>query len=321
MHTLSRFRFLLAPTVLAVAVVLLGFGGIDNSLSANNGVASAQEWSVPVNLGPVVNSGSNEDLPHISKNGLSLYFISNRPAGSFGSFDIWVSQRKTLNDRWDSPMNLGPNINTSSNERGPDLSRDGHFLFFSSDRAGGFGSQDIWVSYRAHTHDDFGWQAPVNLGAGVNTADPDFGAAFLENDDTGIPTLFFGRKEGFGDADIYVSKLLASGSFGPGVLVTELSTPYDDLRPTIRPNGLELLFNSDRPGSLGHDLWVSTRATIFKPWSTPVNVGPIVNTEFDELFPALSSDGATLIFSSDRPGGKGGSDLYVSSRDVHHKHH
>ena len=164
------------------------------------------------------------------------------------------------------------------------------------------------------------------MGAGVNTADPDFGAAFLENDDTGIPTLLFGRREGLGDADIYESKLLVNGSFGPGVLVTELSTPYDDLRPTVRPNGLELLFNSDRPGSLGlgqgHDLWVSTRATIFKPWSTPVNVGPIVNTEFNEQFPALSSDGATLIFSSNRPNGQGqsGSDLYMSSRDVHHKH-
>ena len=101
-----------------------------------------------------------------------------------------------------------------------------------------------------------------------------------------------------------MSKLLADGSFGPGVLVTELSTPYDDLRPTVRPNGLELLFNSDRPGSLANDLWVSTRKTIFSPWSTPVNAGPIINTEFNEQFPALSSDGEALIFSSNRPGAR-----------------
>ena len=298
----------------AVTLVLLGHGGMDNSLSAQNGRARSHEWSVPVNLGPVVNSQSNEDLPHISKNGLSLYFISDRPGGSFGSFDIWVSQRWTLDDPWGAPMNLGPKINTSSNERGPALSRDGHFLFFSSDRAGGFGSQDIWVSYRRHTHDDFGWQAPVNVGAGINTADPDFGAAFLENEATGIPTLLFGRREGFGDADIYSSRLLANGSFGPGVLITELSTPYDDFRPTVAGNGLELFFNSDRPGSMGHDLWVSTRSATFRPWSTPVNAGPIVNTEFNEQFPALSADGETLIFSSNRPGGEGGSDLYMSSR-------
>ena len=157
----------------------------------------------------------------------------------------------------------------------------------------------------------------MNLGAGINTVDPDFGAAFLENDDTGIPTLLFGRRENFGDADIYMSELLANGSFGPGVLITELSTPFDDLHPTVRPNGLELLFNSDRPGSLANDLWVSTRKTIFSPWSTPVNAGPIINTEFNEQFPALSSDGEALIFSSNRPGGEGGSDLYMTSRAKH----
>jgi len=318
MNTFPCFRFLPAPTVLVVAVVLLGHGGIDKSLSAQNGGAPEQEWSAPVNLGPVVNSRSNEDLPHLSKNGLSLFFISDRPVGSFGSFDIWVSQRWSLDDPWGPPMNLGPNVNTDSNERGPALSRDGHFLFFSSDRAG-FSGQDIWVSYRKHTHDDFGWEAPVKLGAGINTADPEFGAAFLENDDTGIPTLLFVRREGFGgNADIYVSELLADDSFGPGVVITELSTPFDDLRPTIRPNGLELFFASNRPGSLRHDLWVSTRATIFEPWSTPVNAGPIVNTEFNELFPALSSDGATLIFSSDRPNDNARTDLYVSSRDRRH---
>jgi hypothetical protein len=47
----------------------------------------------------------------------------------------------------------------------------------------------------------------------------------------------------------------------------------------------------------------------------PVHLGPVVNGEFDDIFPALASDGATLIFSSDRPGGFGGTDLYVSSRD------
>jgi len=295
--------------VFSVVVFFLVLGGI--------GRAQAQEWSVPQNLGPVVNSGFNEDLPHISKNGLSLYFISNRPDDSFGSFDIWVSRRETRVDPWGPPMNLGANINTSFNERGPALSRDGHFLFFSSDRTGGFGGQDIWMSYRQHTHDDCGWQAPVNLGAGINTADPEFGAAFLENEDTEIPSLHFGRRTGFGDADIFMSELQADGSFGPGVLVTELSTPFDDLRPTIRPNGLELLLSSDRPGSQRYDLWISTRESIFEPWSAPVNAGPIVNTVFDEQFPALSADGTTLVFSSNRPGGQGASDLYVSVRQDH----
>jgi len=91
------------------------------------------------------------------------------------------------------------------------LSRDGHLLFFATTRPGGFGLLDIWVSRRTDTRDDFGWQPPVNLGAGVNGAANDFGPDFLENDDTGIPSLFFAssRMEGAEANDIYVSDLLA----------------------------------------------------------------------------------------------------------------
>jgi Tol biopolymer transport system component len=296
---------------------------------APGGVIRAQtltRWSTPENLGEVVNSPFNEDLPHIAPDGLSLYFISNRPnsSGPLANFDIWVSQRDAPDAPWGRPRNLGPVINTSANDRGPCLSPDGLLLFFSSDRAGGT-SQDIWVARRQDPHDDFGWQAPRKLGPAVNTDDPDFGAAYLDNDETDNPLLYFGRREGFGDADIYVSELLHQG-FTPGTVVTELSTESDDLRPTIRPDGLELYFNSNRPGSrknsegISNDLWVSTRQSVSVPWSTPRNLGLRVNTEFDEQFPALSSDGETLIFSSNRPvaGISVGSDLYVSKRELPH---
>jgi Tol biopolymer transport system component len=277
------------------------------------------EWSAPVNLGPVVNSAFEEFLPEMSKDGLSLYFASNRP-GPFGGEDLWVSRRATRDDAWDEPLNLGPNVNTSFNERSPALSRDGHFLFFATTRPGGSGSFDIWVSWRAHTRDDFGWQPPVNLGPGVNGAFGDFGPTFFENDDTGIPNLFFASgRPGVGGIDIYRSELLASGSFGPALLIPELSTPQNDFRPTIRPDGLEVFFDSNRPGppdvsGIGlRDLWVSTRETTSNAWSTPVNLGPGVNTGFNDMLPALSSDGMTLLFTSDRPG-FGGSDLYMTSR-------
>ena len=95
--------------------------------------------------------------------------------------------------------------------------------------------------------------------------------------------------------------------------------PNNDFRPAISRNGLELFFDSSRPGlgpSPGRDLWVSTRRSLGEPWSTPVNLGSPVNTaEFDEALPALSSNGRELFFSSsNRPGGVGGSDLYLSTR-------
>lgn len=277
------------------------------------------EWSEPVNLGPVINSAFEEFLPEISKNGLSLYFASNRP-GPFGGEDLWVSRRATPDDAWGEPLNLGSSVNTIFNERSPALSRDGHLLFFATNRPGGSGGFDIWVSWRAHTRDDFGWQPPVNLGTGVNGAFGDFGPTFFENDDIGIPNLFFASsRPGVGGVDIYRSELGANGSFGPAVLIPELSTPQNDFRPTIRPDGLEVFFDSNRPGppdvsGIGlRDLWVSVRETTSNTWSTPVNLGPGVNTGFNDTLPALSSDGMTLIFTSDRPG-FGGSDLYMSAR-------
>jgi Tol biopolymer transport system component len=277
------------------------------------------DWSGPANLGPVINTAFDEVLPHISKDGLSLYFSSNRPG--FGGYDIWVSQRATRDDTWGPPMNLGPTINTNGNDRSPALSRDGHFLFFATNRPGGFGLLDIWVSYRSRTQDDLAWEPPVNLGAGVNGEFNEFGPSFLENEDIGLPSLFFGsNRPGVGSFDIYISHLLPGGQFGPGLIVAELATPHMDFRPTVRPDGLELFFDSDRPNppdALGlglRDVWTSKRSTVADTWSAPTNLGASVNSESNDMFPALSSDGTMLVFASDRPGGFGSSDLYLIVR-------
>jgi hypothetical protein len=288
-------------------------------VAGSKGVAHAQfqHWTDPVNLGDVVNSLYNEELPHISPDGLSLYFISNRPVGGMGGYDIWVSRRWSPFEPWGPPTNmLGPMINTGSDERGPSLSPDGHYLFFSSNRGGGgsLGNQDLWMAHRWDTSSDF-WEPPVNLGPGVNTTYADFGAAYVE-DEYGMGTLLFGRREPPGDSDIYRSERQWDGSFGYAELVTELSTPEDDLRPTVRLDGLELFFNSNRPMSMGNtnDLWSSWRWSHFMPWQLPRNLGHSVNTEVQEQFPALSPDARLLVFSSNRLDSRGGNDLYVSRR-------
>src|SRR5262249_54752891 len=83
--------------------------------------------------------------------------------------------------------------------------------------------------------------------------------------------------------------------------------------------GREIIISSNRPGGQGGiDQWVSTRATTLDPWGTPVNLGPVVNTAFNDGAAALSSDGQTMYFYSDRPGGSGGNDLYVTTREKVH---
>jgi WD40-like Beta Propeller Repeat len=278
--------------------------------------ANYSEWSEPVNLGAAVNSPSPDIAPTLSKNELSLYFSSTRPGGS-GGFDIWVSQRSRRTDLWGPPQNLGAAINTGSNDQGTALSRDGHLLFFVSDRPGGYGGQDIWVSWRAHTRDDFAWQSPVNLGADVNSVASDHGPGYFENDDHGVPVLYFGsdRPGGMGLDDIYVSALTRQGSFAPATLVAELSTPDADVGPEVGHDGREIYLHSNRPGSFGvFDLWVSTRESVFDAWSEPTNLGVVVNSVFAEGQPAISSDRRTLFFFSNRPGGRGSADLYVTTR-------
>ena len=293
--------------------LLLARGPASHDLAA---ATNFSEWSVPVNLGPVVNGPSSDFAPAVSKDGLSLYFSSDRPGGA-GQTDIWLSQRSSRDDPWGAPVNLGAPVNTASGERAPAFSRDGHWMFFVSNRPGGLGGDDIWGSWRTNIHDDFAWQPPVNLGAGVNSPGFDAGASFFENDDAGVPLLFVGsiRAGGPGGEDIYVSAQTADGSFGPATLVSELSTPDADRRPTVRFDGLEIIFFSNRPGTFGGaDLWASTRETVFDSWSEPTNLGPVVNTAANEAPSYLSSDGRTLILTSDRAGGYGGLDLYVSTR-------
>ena len=288
------------------------------------------DWLEPVNLGAVVNSPFADRGPAISKDGLSLYFSSVRPddpAQGASDSDIWVSQRDSLEAPWDSPINLGGIVNTEANESTPALSRDEHCLFFNSNTSVGygendiaFGETDIWASYREHTHDDFGWETPVNLGDGVNSPFNDQGAGYFENDEGGAPLLFFGsdRPDGPGLNDIYVSQLLPDYSSGPARLVAELSSPADDLRPSVRFDGLEVFFFSNRPGSLGNDLWTATRETVFDFWSNIETLGTVVNSSANDTHPYIAPDRRTLYFASTRAGGSGGQDLWVSTRTRQH---
>jgi hypothetical protein len=264
----------------------------------------------------VVNSAAADIEVAISKDGLSLYFASNRPGG-FGNQDIWVSQRSSLGDPWGPPLNLGPAINTAFDDRTPMLTLDGHRMYFSSDRPGGLGGSDLYVSRRRDKRDDFGWRRPQNLGSGVNTSFSENLPFYFDDNATGTITLYFNsnRPGGIGSTDTYASTLQPDETFGPAVLVPELSSPLRDAGMSIRRDGLELIMASDRVGTLGSfDLWVATRAKSSEPWPTPVNLGPVVNSAAGEARLSLSFDALTLYISGDRAGGVGRQDLWVSTR-------
>jgi peptidoglycan-associated lipoprotein len=232
---------------------------------------------------------------------------------------------------WRGPAQL-TTINTpDAAERNAALSRDGLLLFFSSNRPGGVGGLDLYVSRRSDRNDDDGWSTPVNLGPTVNSSVADVGPAYVE-DEAGTTVLYFTSQRpappGFGAADIYRSTLGADGSFGPPVLVPELSSPQGDARPAIRADGLELVLHSNRPGpplscpadspspSGGQDFWVSTRSAVTDPWRCPVNLVPVLNSSANDLQANFSDDAEVLFFSSNRPGGVGATDdLWMTERE------
>jgi Tol biopolymer transport system component len=273
------------------------------------------DWSTAVNLGPVINTAVNEGCPFIAKDNLTLYVVTTRPDG-FGGQDIYVSHRDSPEDPWEELVNLGPTINSAGNDLCPTLAIDGHHLFFVSDRPGGFGKQDLYVARRQNKRDDFGWQPPENLGAAVNSIENDYTPSLFEDASSHVVLYFSSdRSGGAGNVDIYSSTVTEDGEFEWAVLVPELSTSFIDERPNVRKDGLEIFFDSNRPGSLGAtDLWVSTRQSTADPWSPPVNMGIAVNTSSGELRPSISFDGTSLYFHSNRPGSFGSVDIYVTTR-------
>ena len=108
----------------------------------------------------------------------------------------------------------------------------------------------------------------------------------------------------------------ADFTFGEPVnLGPAINSAYNDGIDFISPDGLEVYFDSDRPGGHGDwDMWMARRATKDDEWGTPMNLGPVVNTGYVDAAASISSDGLALYFNSNRPGGHGGFDIYMATR-------
>jgi hypothetical protein len=273
------------------------------------------EWSGLFNVGPPVNTAYNDTYAILSRDELTMYFTSDRPGGAGGD-DLWFATRESVNAPWGEPENMGATINTTYGDSLAVLSPNEHVMYFQSNRLGGCGQGDIWMTRRRNKHSD--WRKPTNLGCVLNTPAVETAPAFFEDPETDQVWLFYGsnRAGGIGDYDVYASPLGEDGSVGAGVLVSEFSSPRRDTRIFIRKNGLEAFITSDRvPGQGLIDIWTSTRETLADEWSTPVDLAFPVNTTADDGSPWLSRDGTRLYFFSNRDGGYGQRDIWYATRD------
>jgi Tol biopolymer transport system component len=196
----------------------------------------------------------------------------------------------------------------------------GHRLFFVSERPGGCGGGDIYVTRLILGE----WEEPQNLGCEINSAADEASPSLFE-DEMGHQILYFSstRPGGFdedvgpaGDSDIYFSV-----DFGPAQLAPNVNTEFGDFRPNLRHDGLEIVFDSNRDGLGGQDIWTAVRESTDDVWGTPVNLGPIVNSSANETRATLSWDGTTMVFGSNRPeselspAGIPSTDVYVTTRE------
>lgn len=278
-------------------------------------------WATPVPFEPANSAG--RDAPNgVSADGLTLYFQRGDPAATdpSGREDIWVVRRPHVFARWGEPQKLPDTVNSDANERGARLSPNGHYLFFASDRPGGRGGFDLMVSWRLsvfHDSGPLGWRQARNLddlGAPVNTPGFDSGPSLFRDRRGRVQLYFVSNPAGTqAQADVYVSVLQSNGTFGAPALVPELSSPASEGAPEIRRDGLEIYFQSNRPGGLGgFDLWRATRASVDEPWSTPEDVAEL-NTPDNEFTPVLSSSGLTLFFGREPLTVRNG-DVYLATR-------
>ena len=308
MKWLNSYRIRLV-LVGCVAAIVLGGGSVRADFT----------FGEPTNLGPKVNSSYGEGA-FISADGLSLYVgdVPFDPApGGFGGGDLWVTSRVTTDDEWGTRNNLGPTVNTSYMDGPQCMSADGLSLYITSNRPGGYGNYDLWMSTRTTTKEN--WSAPVNLGPTVNSsADECFASISADGLELYFAEEDIARPGGYGSADVWVTtRPTVSDPWGPPMNLgpTVNSSARDGYAGlSISADGLSLYFTSNRPGGLGgYDIWVTGRATVSDPWEPPVNLGSPVNSSAYDTCPNFSADGSTLYFSSRRPGGFGDYDIWQVS--------
>jgi beta-lactamase regulating signal transducer with metallopeptidase domain/Tol biopolymer transport system component len=214
-----------------------------------------------------------------------------------------------------SPTSLGPVVNSSRYDANPKISPDGLSFFFCSDRPGGSGNRDLWVTTRPTTRDD--WGPPVNLGPNVNSPEIEESSSLTSN---GLELYFNStRPGGYGDQDIWLTtRATTNDGWGQPVnLGPTINTSAGEGSLSLSADGLTLFFGSDREGGLGsYDIWVAKRATPSAPWDEPVNLGPNVNSKSSDARPCISSNGLVLFFGSLRPGGPAARNIYISTRST-----
>lgn len=214
-----------------------------------------------------------------------------------------------------NPQNLGGAVNSKDDEYLPSLTVDGQTLVFTrrfprkpTTVADTKEEEDLYASTMA----DGKWGHAQRMPEPVNSNDNE-GAQCISQDGRIMFFTACNRKDGGGRCDLYMCVNKAGKWSKPRNMGSTVNSGAWEGQPTFSIDGKTLFFVSNRKGGYGGmDIWKSTFEN--GRWTEPQNLGPTINTQWDEMSPFIHFDDRTLYFSSNRPEGMGGFDLFVSSR-------
>jgi hypothetical protein len=254
----------------------------------------------PVNLS--VNTEADEDDPFLSSSGLTLWFASNAK----GKFDILTAQRRNVRSAWGKGKLLEDYVRTEVDDRSVCLTRDGaypQYLYFATKKDKEIKNFDLYVAVKQNASAAFAEPTPVHAA----DSEADEINPWLTADGK---QLYFSRKTKDGWRVFVCKRPQATGAqgFGEAVLVEELPPNFHHV--TLTRDGKTMYLQGPLEGERT-GLFTATKTA--KGWTRPEPLTMLNHPEAPkgDRSPALSADGSMLYFASDRPGGKGGFDLWV----------
>ena len=294
-RTPSGRRWLLSGTVALAAAGAAGaaqFGGWGPAMNAERLPRSSSQLNTSANDGcPILDPGTND-----------LYMASNRRGGA-GGLDIWIAHWNGAG--WDTPVNAGVGVNTRADEFCPDPAPGSRLFFVRRLTAK---NTDIYVTSRRATGGFTTAQPLARSSSGINSAAEEWSPSFFTAG--GTQFLYFSSTRE-GRQRVYYSVNFGPASLAPG----GVNSSAADARPNVRQDGLEIVWDSTRFGTLGGpDIWTASRSSINDPWGTAVHLGNGINSAAGESRASLSNDGHRLMFGTTRAGGEGSSDIWTATR-------
>lgn len=246
--TLQYFPVLTADQQSLIYTRRLGNKNSDDEDIVISNKDASGKWTSPVSISNEINSELNEGTTAISADGRKLIFTSCVGRDGWGSCDLYES--KKMGERWSAPKNLGPNINSPDWESQPSLSADGRTLYFVSDRRGGQGRRDIWIS----TLDAKGnWTRARNLGKDVNTVYDEISPFIHVNN----RTLYFASNglAGFGGYDVYYKERDDAGKWSETInMGAPINTHEDQFSLFVTSDGTKAYYSHESINELGQSL-------------------------------------------------------------------